>query len=125
MEIEGKIFFPIRGIITTLLVGTVIALLFVYALYQARFLTEGPLITLHSEPPHTTSSSTLLIAGRAQNIVSLSLNGRAIYTTDQGDFSETLTLPMGYTVVTIEGVDRFKKHARLERNIVYTPITTQ
>ena len=121
MEIEGKVFFPIRGVLSALFIGAGILLILLYILYQARFLTEGPVITLQNEPPTTTSSSTLTVTGNAQNIVSLSINGRTIYTTDEGVFSETLTLPLGYTIVTIEGVDRYGKRARIERSIVYTP----
>lgn len=121
MEIEGKVFFPIRGVLSALAILAGILLILLYIMYQARFLTEGPVITLKNEPPTTAASSTVLITGTAQNIVSLSLNGRTIYTTDEGVFSETLTLPLGYTVVTIEGVDRYGKRARIERSIVYTP----
>ena len=122
MEIEGKVFFPFRGVLYGLLIGGGILLILIYVLYQARFLTEGPVITLLDEPPHTTSVNTIEISGMAQNIVSLSMNGRTIYTTDDGQFSETLTLPIGYTIVTIEGVDRYGKRERIERSIVYTPI---
>ena len=122
MEIEGKVFFPFRGVLYGLLIGGGILLILIYVLYQARFLTEGPVITLLDEPPHTTSVNTVEISGMAQNIVSLSMNGRTIYTTDDGQFSETLTLPIGYTIVTIEGVDRYGKRERIERSIVYTPI---
>jgi len=125
MEIEGKVFFPFRGVLSALLIGGGILLILIYILYQARFLTEGPVITLQNEPPVTTSSSTVLITGRAQNIVSLYINGRTIYTTDEGVFSETLTLPLGYTILTIEGVDRYGKRERVERSIVYKPITNE
>lgn len=122
MEIDGKVFFPIRGILYALGIGSGILLILIYVLYQARFLTEGPVITLLKEPSTTLSTSTIELTGRAQNIVSLSMNGRTIYTTDEGVFSETLTLPIGYTIVTIEGVDRYGKRERIERSIVYTPI---
>jgi hypothetical protein len=125
MEIEGKFFLPLRAIITGFFVGLLALAIGAYVLYQARFLTEGPVITLTTDIPSTTSTSTLIISGVAQNIVSLSLNGRTIYTTDEGVFEETLPLAVGYTVITIEGVDRYKKRERLERSVVYTPTTNE
>lgn len=105
-------------VIVWFLGAVVIVLLIIYGLFQARFLISGPILTLSTEPPYETTDSVITLKGQAQNIIELTLNGRTIYTTDDGSFSEALILASGYTVVTFEGTDRYGNTTRLERTIV-------
>jgi len=72
-------------------------------------------ITLISEELPYSDDPTMILTGKALNIVSLSLNGRSIYTNDSGDFKETLVLPSGYTIMTITAQDRYGRTHSLER----------
>lgn len=103
----------------TILLGSVVlclcGVLALYALFQARHLLEGPVITLISEELPYSDDPTMILTGKALNIVSLSLNGRSIYTNDSGDFKETLVLPSGYTIMTITAQDRYGRTHSLER----------
>jgi len=67
----------------------------------------GPTITIQAAPPATTTAVTVPIAGTAENIVWIRLNGRDIVTTPQGEFKETIVLPTGYTIVELSAADRF------------------
>ncbi len=98
----------------------VVLLIIAYALFQARHLISGPIITLIEPIPSTISTSTVVVHGTAENIVSLSLNGKAMFTTDSGEFKKTVTLPVGYSILTIEAIDRYGAHSRLLRNVVRT-----
>ena len=79
-----------------------------YGLFEARKLLEGPIITIESpQDGSATSSSGVLIAGVAQNISFLTINDKASYTDEEGHFADLLSLPSGFTVLTVAAVDRF------------------
>ena len=79
-----------------------------YALFEARFLIEGPEVLL-TEPRDgaAVAGPLLTISGTATNISFLSINGKQSFTDENGAFKALLSPPSGYTVVTVEGVDRF------------------
>lgn len=95
-------------------------LLLSYALWQARLLLVGPVITL-SDMPTTHTEHTITLTGQAENIVGITLNDRAIYTDKNGHFTEQLVLENGYTLATLEATDRYGRSAVVERAFVYTP----
>lgn len=79
-----------------------------YGLFEARRLIEGPVLTIESpQDGSATSSLGVRIAGKAQNISFLSINDKPSYTDESGHFSELLSLPPGFTIVTVAATDRF------------------
>jgi len=106
-----------RWIVIAVAVGALV----LYGVFQARFLLEGPVLALAYEPETVQTSPTVSLVGTAENITSLTLNGRTIYTTDTGAFEELIVLEKGYTVVTLEAADRYGKEVTLERTFVYLP----
>ncbi|HEY4508146.1 MAG TPA: hypothetical protein VJJ55_00630 [Candidatus Paceibacterota bacterium] len=114
-----------------LIIGIVIATLAVlgfasYGYLQSREYLRGPVIAVE-EPKNGALSTTSLITvrGNARNISFLTLNGRQIFTDEQGRFREALLLQNGYNIMTIEAKDRFGhiKTKRLE--LVYKPLQNQ
>jgi len=104
----------------------VLACLFVgYALFQARFLIEGPVVTLHNLPQVTQTQRTVILEGTAQNIVRITLNGRQIYTDKDGYFKETLVLENGYTIATLQAHDRYGRERSYTQEFVYTSPAVQ
>lgn len=101
----------------------VVLLLVGYALFQARLLIIGPVITLIEEPTPIQHERVVELSGKASNIVTINLNGRQIYTDKNGYFKEAIILENGYTVVTLTGKDRYGRTVSLSRSFVYTPIT--
>jgi len=102
-----------------------IALLFIgYTLFQARFILEGPLITLNSSPAVVQTQRLVMLEGVAQNIVRMTLNGRQIYTDKDGYFKEALVLENGYTVTTLQAHDRYGHTRSYTQEFVYTPALT-
>jgi len=95
-----------------------LSLFVVYVLWQSRIFITGPTITLAETPPATTTNAAVTIAGRAEHIVWIRLNGRAIVTTPQGEFKETITLPPGYTIVELSAADRFGRMEALHFPVV-------
>lgn len=95
-----------------LIIGAIL-LVVGYGLFEARRLLEGPEITINSPRDGiATSSRAVLIAGNAQNIAFLSINDNPSFTDESGNFRELLSLPPGYTVITVAAVDRFGRTAR-------------
>lgn len=83
-----------------------------YGLFEARRLITGPVITITSPiSGSATSSSAILISGTAENIAFLTINDRSAFTDEQGHFSERISAPPGYTVLTVRGKDRFGRES--------------
>lgn len=106
----------------TLIYGAgVIALVGLFATYvffQARHIIDGPMIVLTDDPPAVVHEPTVHLAGIAENIVSLSLNDRTIYTDDHGRFNERVVVPVGHTTLTFLATDRYGRTEVLERKYV-------
>lgn len=94
--------------LTTLLVLAVVILIGSYGLFEARRIIEGPEIVITSPADGSaTSSMGVVISGIAQNISFLTINDKPSYTDKAGNFTETLSIPPGFTVLTVRAVDRF------------------
>lgn len=110
-----------RRLLITLLILCAAGCVLAYTLFQARFLIEGPQLTLTSEPNTLQHDRQVILEGVAENITAISLNGRPIVTSESGVFEESVVLENGYTVVRIEAQDRYGRTTSLERTFVYEP----
>lgn len=108
-------------LVRSLLITIAVLALVLYTLWQARLLLIGPVVTLDPLPPSISTEPTIELTGQAENIVKITLNGRAIFTDTDGYFTETVVLENGYTVATIEGTDRYGRTTALTHGVVYTP----
>ncbi len=100
----------------SIIVGAVGVVL--YISYQARFLLQGPVVTLEAlESVQTRTAVT--VKGNAQNIVAITLNGRPIFTDESGNFKEALILENGYTIMTLRAEDRFGRETVVQQPFVY------
>lgn len=110
----------LRMILVYVTVFVVTALLLAYISYQARFIIAGPTIDIYTTNT-ATEERTIALEGQAHNIVSITLNGRTIYTDENGYFKETLVLENGYTKATIRAKDRYGRSTAAQRSFVYQP----
>ena len=79
-----------------------------YILFAFRNYIVGPTITIFSpQNGEKIDQSHITLRGKTSNITHLSLNGRQIYTDQEGNFIEQLLLPVGYTIIEIRAKDRF------------------
>lgn len=79
-----------------------------YGFFEARRLIEGPTLTLTSPTDGSAVAGPLIhIAGSAQNISYLSIDGAQAFADKEGHFEKLLSPAPGYTVVTVSGRDRF------------------
>lgn len=100
-----------------LLVGLIIF----YVLFQARNILQGPNITMTDHYTPEQHERKLTLAGNTHNIVKLTLNGKEIHTNEQGDFTHTLILENGYSIILLRAVDRFGRSTSVLREYVYIP----
>ena len=82
----------------------VLVLLVVYGAYQAREYLRGPRITIVQA---VKDGPLLRLEGTALRIAFLSLQGKQIFTDENGHWQETLLLLPGYNIVSIVARDRF------------------
>jgi hypothetical protein len=92
-----------------------------YALFQARFLILGPRVNITS--PQNGSSlpeRAVTLTGTAKNVAYISLNGRQIFTDEEGYWEEKLLVSPGLSIMTVQARDRFgretEKHIELVLN---------
>ena len=110
----------LRTLLGILIGLLVFAVLIGYVGYQARFLIIGPQIMLHADPPLSTEQNTITFAGSTANITHLRLNGRQIFTDQDGHFSELVVLTPGVNIITIEAEDRYGRLTQVVRTVVQT-----
>lgn len=114
-----KRYFSLGTLLYGGLILALISLLCAYALFQGRHVIMGPQITL-TPVVYDGKEAAVNLSGNAQNIISLTLNGRAIYTDDTGNFEEEVVLPVGYTVLTLTAEDRYGRVRSTSREYVRT-----
>lgn len=102
-----------------------VLLFIIYVAFQARFILEGPRITLVNEAVSLQTERFVTLEGDASNIVHMTLNGRQIYTDTSGHFKEALVLENGYTIATLHAEDRYGRSKNLTRAFVYVRSDTE
>jgi len=111
----------IRTILGMIAFLVVIGFILSYVVFQARFLLTGPRLTWLEEPPLVVNELFVTLSGRAENITRISLNGRTIFTDQDGYFKEAMMLENGYTIATVAATDRFGRTKEIVREFVYFP----
>lgn len=91
-----------------------------YVLFQTRFLILGPQVYIDSPQNDSVATSSMVtISGRAANTAWLSLNGRQIFTDEEGRWSEQLILSKGSSIMSMYVRDRFGREAEKSVRIIY------
>ncbi len=101
------------------LIVAAIAIFLVYGLYRAQNFLTGPKISIEApENGGVFSSPDIEIKGVAKNISLLYLNGRQIFTDNEGNFFENLLLAKGYNIVELKAKDKFGREIRETEELV-------
>jgi hypothetical protein len=105
--------------IKLVLIVLIVGFLGIYFLFQARGYLFGPKITLDSPlDGETIHNSYFKVKGQALNVSSLSLNGRQIFTDENGNFSESLLLARGYNIIELTAQDKFGRVRKEKREVI-------
>ncbi len=100
-----------------ILIPLIIFMLF--GLYKAKDFLVGPKIVIESPiDGQVFTTSDIEINGQASNISLLYLNGRQIFTNQNGNFKENLLLARGYNILQIEAKDKFNREVKIKREVV-------
>lgn len=110
-----------RTTLSLLLATIIIGLVVVYVVFQARFLLLGPQLILTDETTVVSNKRFVTMSGQATNITRITLNGRQIFTDQDGYFEEEMMLENGYTIATVAAVDRFGRTTEVVREFMYLP----
>lgn len=113
--IKSRIPFSYR---TGIVVGLVLVFVF-YGILRAKNFLDGPsLVVTTPKNGEVTENQEIIVSGKTKNISSLNLNGRQIFTDKNGDFSEHLLLPRGYTIMEVKASDRFGRVVAARRGVI-------
>jgi hypothetical protein len=91
-----------------------------YGIYEAQGLLFGPKIKM-ATAREVVHDPYIKIEGQADRIASLSMNGKDVPVTEQGDFSEPFLLAEGDNQVTLEAKDTYGRVTKSSVEIVYVP----
>lgn len=94
-----------------------------YGLYEAQGLLFGPRIAIASEAI-TVNDPYIEIAGKADRIASLSMNGKAVPVTEKGEFRQPYVLAKGDNRIMFEAKDTYGRSASQVVEIFYIPTET-
>lgn len=104
-----------------LLLGGIITVFAGYLAFQTKGFVFGSDLVIFSPDNGThIKSSHIVVKGRAVGMSFLSLDGRNIFTDDEGFFEEELILPYGLNIIMIIGEGRFGKVFEEERMVYVT-----
>ncbi len=91
-----------------------------YAYYEAQSVLWGPRIDIPDGLKSVTEER-IIIAGQAETIQELRLNGTLVSVTENGAFEEPYLLAPGYNRIVLEARDRYGRSAEKVLEITYTP----
>lgn len=98
----------------------VLVLLVAYVFFQARHLILGPVI--HVERPEDNSvvdPGVVIVSGTVENVASLALNDRLIYTDTAGHWQEKLIVSPGLNIIKLNAKDRFGRSTEKRIRVVF------
>lgn len=103
------------------LIGLVAVVIVLYALSRSLNYIHGPRIEIF-QPINGSAiaSSTVTIIGRADRVNSLSLNGKAIFIDESGNFRETILVFPGINMITLTAHDQFDREVQNQLELVGT-----
>src|SRR3989338_2602175 len=109
----------VRSYIKILTIVVVLVVIISYAYFETRELINGPEIDIKYPMDGLSVNQEIInITGKTKNASQLSLNGRPVFIDSAGNFSEKITLVMGYNSIFIEAKDRLGKTKFSNLNLI-------
>lgn len=82
-------------------------LFFIFIGAKTKNLFLGPTLTVDTpKDGDVVTGSLISVSGTTGNIATLYLNGHKIYINEKGTFNEELLVPLGYSIITVQAIDR-------------------
>lgn len=96
------------------------AIILGYGYFRSRGVISGVHIVVDSiQDGQTLSDSLVTLHGTAKNALTLTINDRPILVDQKGVFTESLSVPVGYSVIKIYAEDKFGKSAEKLLRVVF------
>ena len=90
-----------------------------YFLYQLFILNSAPSLSLNQPSQNQTlSSHEVVVTGKTNPDVAVTVNGQLAQVADDGSFKTTVELPSGQTVLTIIATSKSQKTTKLVRDVL-------
>src|SRR3989338_5341052 len=100
-------------------IGFVGVLVLFYGLWQARDFLRGPRIYIESPTQgEGFDKNPMEVKGRALDVIKFTLNGRTIFTDENGNFKEEILLAKGVNDIEIYAEDKFGHEKRILRTVL-------
>lgn len=94
-----------------------LALLSGYLWYQFNFLIGPPNLVIKPSENTITKEENILISGKTDNGIDLTINGENTYVDSNGGFSKNIKLAAGLNIIEIQAVNNFGKITKIIRQI--------
>ena len=97
-----------RRPVAILVFGLFLAVFFVYFIFSFRSFWRGPQIVIdYPADGASIDGFNAVVTGRARDVSKLELNGRPLYTDENGSFKEALILSPGLNIIEVRAEGRF------------------
>ncbi|MFA6050232.1 MAG: hypothetical protein WC761_03490 [Candidatus Paceibacterota bacterium] len=110
----------------SVILSTVFLLLFIlYAGFETQKYFRGPSLSV-TEPVDlaTVRDPIISVKGKVARVAYITVNGKQIFADTNGDFSDQLLLPPGYSIIRVAVRDRFGKEISRDLHLTYIPQAT-
>ena len=98
--------------------GTLLFLSFsIYLWYQFNFLVGSPNLAIEPKEDAIVNSETILVNGKTDSGVDLTINGENLYVASNGIFSKDIKLADGINIIEVMAVNSFGKTTKIIRQI--------
>jgi len=97
--------------------GLLLMLLSGYLWYQFNFLIGPPNLAIKPNEDAVTKEETILVSGRTDSGIDLTINGENTYVDSNGSFEKSIQLAAGVNVIEVKAVNNFGKVSTIIRQI--------
>ena len=97
-------------IIKRSIVALIVLFIIGYAASRSITFLRGPSLAITNPEDYAVTNEPLVtVRGTAQHVAKIRLNGREIFTNEQGIFEDRLLVAPGYSIITITAEDSFHR----------------
>jgi len=97
--------------------GLLLVLLSMYIWYQFNFLVGPPNLVIDREEDFITKEDAIIINGKTDNGIDLTINGEKMYVASNGSFRKEVQLADGINIIEIQAVNNFGKITKIIRQV--------
>lgn len=97
--------------------GTLLVLVSAYLWYQFNFLIGPPNLVIEPKEDMIVREESLLVKGKTDSGVDLTVNGENVYVSSDGSFSKDIQLAAGLNIIEIKSVNNLGKVTKIIRQV--------